>query len=171
MSHEIQISEWIAYDASTGRLTRKRARYASQVGSNATWLNKYNGYLYVDVKFNGKTLRHLAHRLAWFLQTGTWPQFEIDHINGVRTDNRFENLRQATRMNNAKNLKRPKSNTTGFKGVTTDKRRPGFIAQISRNGRNTRIGTFPTLEAAKAAYDAAAQEQFGEFVRREADGG
>jgi HNH endonuclease/AP2 domain len=106
---------------------------------------------------------YLAHRLAWLWTTGAWPVAEIDHINGVRADNRWSNLREATRAQNARNTRRPAHNTSGFKGIyrTSNK----WAAKIRLNGKQIHLGTFGTPEAAGAAYAVAVRWMFGEFAR------
>nr|WP_274383193.1 HNH endonuclease [Cupriavidus gilardii] len=106
---------------------------------------------YLQIFFAGKN--HKAHRLAWLYMTGSWPSSNIDHINGVPWDNRWANLRDTPQSVNAQNLRRPRrDNKTGFLGVSPDRRRGGFIAQISANGRCRYLGRFPTPELAHQAY-------------------
>jgi hypothetical protein len=97
--------------------------------------------------------------------TGRWPYGELDHINGEKADNRFANLREATHSQNCHNIRRrPKTNTTGFKGVTYFARCRTFRAKIHVDGRYLSLGYFATAEEAHAAYCAAATEHFGEFA-------
>lgn len=92
-----------------------------------------------------------AHRLAWLMQTGTWPAGEIDHINGEKSDNRLCNLRDVTKAVNLQNLRKPTArNKTGFLGVS--KCRKGFQASIKLNNKSIHIGRFDTAESAHAAY-------------------
>jgi hypothetical protein len=92
------------------------------------------------------------HAVIWCWCTGDWPAGLIDHRNGVRSDNRIDNLRDATRRINQQNLRRARSdNKTGLLGVTVA--RDGTPqAHIRINGRQTYLGRFPTQEAAHAAY-------------------
>lgn len=120
-----------------------------------------NGYHYICI-FNKD---YLAHRLAWFYQTGEWPKNQIDHINGVRNDNRFINLREATRSENMMNCRIHKDNKSGRKGVTFDKLRGKFCASIRINNRRKNLGYFENSYDAHAAYDKAAHEFFGDFAR------
>lgn len=122
-----------------------------------------NGY--VAIRIN--TIRYLAHRLAWLYEKGCWPPppKEIDHINGVGTDNRWVNLRLANRAENISNSARRKDSTSGFKGVTLCKKTYKWVAQIHVNYRHIHLGQFTSKKAAHAAYVKAAKKYFGEFHR------
>lgn len=100
-------------------------------------------------------------RLHTFL-TG-WPL--VDHVNGNGLDNRRANLRPATNAENMRNRRRYANNTSGFKGVTFDKAKGRWKAQIRLDGRRRYIGRYDTAEEAARAYDAAARELHGEFAR------
>ena len=76
------------------------------------------GYRYVNLTFDGKPRRMLAHRVVWALATGAWPEVEIDHRNGIRDDNRLSNLREATRSQNKHNVGLSRRNTSGLRGVS-----------------------------------------------------
>lgn len=96
----------------------------------------------------------LAHRIAWALQHGEWPQGEIDHINGDRQDNRIENLRDVPSFVNKQNLRSAtKRNRLGILGVHA--RRGKFRAFISVDGAVRALGTFHSAIEAHAAYLAA----------------
>jgi hypothetical protein len=94
-----------------------------------------------------------AHRLAWFYCTGEWPN-QIDHINGIRTDNRICNLRSVTSKLNANNQRPPhRTNSLGVLGVV--KRPSGrFAAEIRVSGKKLYIGTYDTITEASNAYKA-----------------
>jgi hypothetical protein len=87
----------------------------------------------------------------------------VDHINGIGTDNRRENLRSATHTENMQNRKKHKNNTSGFKGVYAAKGR--WRAAIRANGQKHNLGYFDSPEEASAAYDEASQRLHGEFSR------
>lgn len=95
--------------------------------------------------------------------TGEWPADMIDHKNRDRTDNRWENLREATRSQN--NANRRASSTHGFKGATFNRRQGRWMAQTKVNGKRVYLGYYDTPEEAHAAYVAAAERYFGEFAR------
>jgi hypothetical protein len=105
------------------------------------------GYRYI--RFQGRSL--FAHRLAFLYMTGVWPTDQIDHINGVRDDNRWCNLREATNGQNMENLAGPHGETiTGVLGVTF--RRGRYEARIQQGQVRHHLGTFRNLEDAEEAY-------------------
>lgn len=118
-----------------------------------------NGYRYIQVY--GEDYR--AGRLAWFFMTGEDPTEFIDHINRIRDDDRFENLRKATNSQNQANAFWT-TNTSGFRGVSWIKSRGKWAASITVDGHQRNLGRYQTrIEAAKA-YKRAAIEAWGEFA-------
>src|SRR5690606_3787035 len=117
-----------------------------------------NGYLVVYAK--GRLFR--AHRLAWVLMTGDWPAHDIDHINRNRADNRWANLREATRGQNLRNAGTKRSSGTGLKGVGAQGER--FAAYIRLNGKKRHLGVFDTAAEAHQEYCRVARQHFGEFA-------
>lgn len=116
------------------------------VGSIAGWKDT-DGY--VRVTYRKK--RYAAHTLIWMLNHGTTPKGVIDHINGIKTDNRIENLRDVTNAENIQNMRAPmKGNKSGYLGVCSEG--PRFRALITVNGKQERIGVFDTPEEAHEAY-------------------
>lgn len=89
----------------------------------------------------------------------------VDHKNGNGLDNRRINLRDATRSQNGANMKRPRHNTSGYKGVTWDKARACWVAQIKVLGRRHYLGGFRNRSLAHLAYCAAARNYFEEFAK------
>lgn len=112
------------------------------------------------LKYRGQMYR--AHRVAWLITIGKWPSNQIDHINGDPLDNRFCNLREATRHQNMHNTKK-RAGTSRYKGVS--KSFGKWKAQIRANGNPIHLGQFATEEEAHAAYCKAAKELHGEFAR------
>ncbi len=124
-----------------------------------------NGQGYRQIKIDGRP--YLAHRLAWLCETGNWPKECIDHVNGDRADNRFENLREATNSENQRNARKHRDNSSGFKGVSWQSRDCRWQARIQVNKKCKYLGLFDTKESARAAYLAAAMKLHGSFAREE----
>jgi HNH endonuclease/AP2 domain len=108
-----------------------------------------------------------ASRLAFFYMTGSWPLAGINHINLDHADDRWANLREATRSQIKGNQPAQRNNTSGLKGVSWLKSRSKWQAQIQIDGNQKHLGNFDSPELAHAAYAAAAQLHFGEFARTE----
>lgn len=121
---------------------------------------KENGYVQINV--GGRF--YYAHRLAWLYMTGKWPTAQIDHINRMRADNRWENLREATHVENMRNSTGT-TNATGFRGVYRDREPYGFYFQV-RAGRGHRIcrGGFRTAEEAAIARAKVVAVAHGDFA-------
>lgn len=143
-----RLKELFSYDANTGAFHRlyapARGTKTKPTGSVAN-----NGYL--QLKLGGKV--YAQHRLAWLYVHGEWPRFNIDHINGIRSDNRICNLRDVEQSINLQNRSKPKS-TSAHKllGVSFDKRRGHYVARIRINGKNRSLGSWETEQAAHDAY-------------------
>ena len=119
-----------------------------------------NGY--VTIRLTGKL--HLAHRLAWMFMWGTPipPGREIDHINRNKADNRFKNLRLATRGQNGFNSKR-KRNTKLPKNVCFDRGKNKYVVWVRAYGKQHFIGRFETIEEASVAATEAREKLHGRF--------
>jgi len=145
----------MSYDPQTGF-------FVALVSSGRRKAGDRLGYVRADgyrmIMFGGRW--RYAHRLAWFYVTGEWPMHEIDHVNGDRDDNRFANLRQATRSQNMMN--------TPKKGVCFHKGQKKWQASIRVNGKRTHLGSFSTEDEALSAYRAAASTMHGDFAFVEA---
>lgn len=135
-----------AYDKTTGIITNKVDRSRRDAAGSNAGCKKPNGY--VSIKIFGDPYQ--AHRVAWMHVNGRWPMNEIDHINGVRDDNRIENLREATTAENCQNRKTRSDNRSGFTGVRKHQGR--YRADIKINGSYKFIGSYETPERAHDAY-------------------
>lgn len=165
MTTEIPVEtlrELLNYDPATGVLCWRIARSNRvQPGVPITKTSPSTGYIRVTV--DKKVLA--AHRVAWVLTTGKWPEGVIDHINGVKTDNRITNLRDVTRADNMLNRLGVQSNKkSGDLGVFLDKRRGTWYAQIQRHGKTTNLGTFKSQQEASAAVSKARKDILGEVA-------
>ncbi len=99
-----------------------------------------------------------AHRIAWLIVTESWPLDQIDHINGIRNDNRWCNLRAVTNAQNNRNRKKASNNTSGVVGVSWSKRTQKWTAQIYVDNECIRLGHFTNKDDAIAARKAAERE-------------
>lgn len=171
-----QLHEFFRYDPETGVLYwRERTECWTSNGEQCSekerkrWNTRYagkaafgdNGQGYLRGGFLGQTAK--AHRIIWAMQTGSWPEGVIDHINGNPSDNRWANLRAASHLQNMQNAKRRRDNKSGFRGVNQNRSR--WEARITANGKTQHLGTFDTPEEAHAAYAKASAELHGEFGR------
>lgn len=118
-----EVMKVISYDPLTGYFTRL------STSSRADTIMTI-GYRRVRVTIGGVKHEFLAHRLAWLMVHGRWPENEIDHINGDRSDNSISNLRHATRLQNARNIKLRCDNQSGAFGISRHQR--GWKVQIGK---------------------------------------
>lgn len=133
--------ELVSYDPESGLF-----RYFSGRGHGGSPTK--DGYR--QIKLDQK--KYFAHRLAWFMQTGSWPTNNIDHKNGDRADNRWINLREATVSENAQNLKIRTDGTSNYLGVSRARNGKKWLAQIRIKGACHRLGYFEKEEDAALAY-------------------
>ena len=120
-------------------------------GRIATWNN--GRYLGVSIY---KT-KYYAHRVIWCMVHGYWPKDDIDHKDGDPRNNRPDNLREATRSQNLANSERNRMRGVRWNGA-------GYCARIHVEGQEIWLGSYRTVEEAKAAYQAGADRHFGEYA-------
>jgi hypothetical protein len=138
----MNISEYLHYNQETGNIIWiKKSSDRVQIGNIAGCI-KLDGYVYI--KFNNKTYK--AHRLSWFLYYGKWPTNHIDHINGIKTDNRINNLRDVTRSENLLNQKRHREKTCKY--YYFHKKTNKWQVQKRIEGKKTHLGCFNSKELA-----------------------
>lgn len=154
-----RIREQLDYDRKTGVFRWKVSRRGVAVGQVAGHLCKENGYLFIRV--DGTLIR--AHRLAWAWVHGYWPEEEIDHRDRTRKNCRFDNLRKASRVQNAANLSMNPRNTSGFQGVSLTTSRKRYRAEIRVAKKRIHLGYFDTAAAAGEAREIADLKYRGEF--------
>ncbi len=148
----------LKYDPETGLFVWVAPRaYRVKAGDVAGWSEPGR---YVRINLAGRL--YYAHRLAFLYMTGQWPVGDLDHINGIRNDNRWSNLREANRSQNLCNrqLKAPRS---GVKGVVWIEERKKFRASGSKDGKKIHLGYFDTAEEAHDAYKNFSEKAHGEF--------
>lgn len=134
---EKAFQSWLKYERDSGNffwIKRKSptCKMGEPIGTESS-----NGYLMIRIF--GK--RYYSHRLAWFFHYGKWPSDQIDHINGNRKDNRISNLRCVSNLENHKNMKMPKTNTSGAVGVSFNKRDKRWYAQIKSRMKTIPLGS------------------------------
>lgn len=115
-----------------------------------------NGYFIIGITDEkGRRSTYMLHRIIYKMMTGKHPEF-IDHINGIRDDNRWENLRDVSVMENNMNLRIKCNNTTGHTGVYYLKDKNYYHSAINFNGQKIHLGTYDDIATAGAAYRGAA---------------
>jgi len=144
------LREFLAYNPETGVFTWVKVRkfaHAIKVGATA---GSPDGDGYLRIKFNGKA--YAAHRLAWFFVHGELPNNCIDHINGVKNDNRICNLRDVSQTDNNRSITMPSHNKSGYVGVSWHKKAQKWAAVIRLNGKSKHLGLFTDPEEAHRTY-------------------
>lgn len=156
-----RLRELLSYDPETGKLTRLTSNGRGQNIGDEAGSKHHSGYR--EVMVDGKNYR--AHRVCWLHYYGVWPAHDIDHINGVKDDNRISNMRDAPEVMNMQNeVRARKNNASGLMGVHWRKERNCWVAQVRVNGRAVRVGSFKTPEEAHAAYLAMKREHHPGFT-------
>jgi len=156
----VTLKEWLAYDPATGVFTwRKNPGKKRQAGKAAGCLCKKQGYVLICVQ---RELR-MAHRLAWLYMTGEWPPDTIDHRDGNRANNRWDNIRPATFSENAANRGPRIDCASGVPGVSYRASRGTWRAYITFEGKTVWLGSFKTKDEASAARSEAERRVFGAF--------
>ena len=142
-----RVLELLDYDASTGVFVWKVSTRNTKPNTVAGHVCTVHGYrlIGIDRRVYG------AHRLAWLVTHGRWPDGAIDHVNGDRCDNRIANLREATASENLQNQEHPRGRNPHL-GVSWQKSRNKWRADICVNGLQKLLGRFDTQAEAKAAY-------------------
>jgi hypothetical protein len=142
-----RLKELLGYDEATGLFFWKQ--WVAGKAFKGTVAGSKNTMGHIKMQIDGRA--YLAHRLAWLYVHGNWPIFEIDHINGVRTDNRMSNLRDVPTGVNMQNKREAyKNNNTGFLGVYKKGKR--FAAKIQIDGKGVYLGSFKTANEAHLRY-------------------
>lgn len=169
-----ELRKLLRYEPETGRLfwlPRPADMFATK-RAFSTWNALYagaetfttpneKGYL-TGVIF-GRIYR--AHRVALAIHTGAWPADEVDHINGVKSDNRLKNLRKATHAENSRNRGVHKDNSSGVKGVCWHKVKKKWHAVIMCDRSRVHLGYYDNINDAAEAYAKAAIKLHGDFAR------
>lgn len=160
----------LSYDPETGALTWKKRDISlfPDLRSCNSWNSRYAGTItgqkldewgYQDVSIF--SVKYKAHRVCWAIFYGEWPSMDIDHKNRDGSDNRINNLREATPLQNAQNKGSYQNNTSGYKGVCWHKSSKKWMAQIKYRYKNIHLGLFDDPEDASRAYQKAVIEIHG----------
>lgn len=162
-----RLRKLLHYDKDTGHFIRLvpvvtyRGGIHEDVGTRAGGFNPSDGYRYTQIS----GYQYSEHRLAFLWVMGSWPKGQIDHINGVRDDNRWANLRDVTVRQNRQNSRGTRSRIGPYPGVYAYPRdRTRFIAQIKHNSEVHYLGIHETAEDAYIARIVAELELFGEHA-------
>jgi hypothetical protein len=168
------LRQLLRYEPETGKLfwLRRPDSMFPDARVAASWNARFAGeeaFCTLDAKgyWTGQLLgaKRKAHRVIWAMQTGAWPEADIDHENRIRNDNRWNNIRPASRSENMFNRAANAGTKSGLKGVTWHEPNRRWRARIAINGKSTLLGYFATKEAAAEAYRAASERLHGAFGR------
>ena len=141
------------YDPETGELRRRETGHVMRARTPKG---------YIQAGLNGKVI--YAHRIIWKMMTGEEPPPEIDHVDCDSNNNRWSNIRGASRAQNSANRGANKNNSSGFKGVRLHQC-GRWVSRITVDRKEIHLGLFDTPEEAHAAYKSAAARHCGEFAR------
>lgn len=153
------VKSLLNYERLTGVFTWKAGRKPGTIGKVAGSIH-HSGYQIIGIF--GRY--YMAHRLAWLIEHGEWPQSLIDHANGDRSDNRIDNLRCADFSENRRNSKINKNNRSGVKGVSWNSSIKKWHARIRHQGCYKHLGFFSDIELAELVINEARVKFHGEFA-------
>jgi hypothetical protein len=144
-----RLRELLDYDRETGVFTWRQSRPKAVSGRRAGCISKTLGYEMIGVE----GVRYYAHRLAILHVTGEWPTHQVDHLDGLRSNNCYANLRDVAVGINAQNMRHArKHGKSGLLGANWNQRQKNWRAIITVDDKQTQIGTYATAEEAHAAY-------------------
>ncbi len=159
MISQKRLKEVLSYDPETGIFIWILKRKGVKIGEECGRLS-IHGYREIGIDY----VLYRANRLAFLYMKGYLPDCDVDHVNRVKLDNSFKNLRAASRSQNMANGSVRSNNTSGIKGVIWDLTRRKWRAQIGVSNKKVNLGRFNNKEDAIAAYNNAAKKSFGEFA-------
>jgi len=152
-----RLKQVLFYDPIVGVFVRRiRTSRNMKIGDFAGGIVSQSNYVFIGI--DGK--QYQAHKLAFLYMKNIWPN-EVDHINRNRKNNSWKNLRIVTRTQNNGNMGISSLNSSGFKGVSYNKRKDKWRAYIKKQGKQHHLGYFENKESAAKAYDVAAINFFG----------
>jgi hypothetical protein len=153
-----ELKQYLHYEPSTGQFTRIKKVRGANLGEIAGGINKV-GYNVISVKHK----LYYAHRLAWLYMNGEWPNPHIDHINRVKHDNRFCNLRECNDLQNHKNSNKHRDNVSGYIGVSWCKEKKKWLAKATLDGKQKFLGRYDDISLAVQARHEFCKENYGAF--------
>lgn len=168
-----RLRETLDYDPFTGFFRWRERANPKPTRHTRMWNTRWAGTIAGSKNPDGYTrividyTMHRAHRLAWAMTYGEWPDQFIDHINRDTQDNRISNLRKCSNSENNCNAKVRKTNISGYKGVSFCKRTGRWMSFITLKGKSHFLGRFKTPQEAHAAYCKEAATLHGDFARFE----
>lgn len=162
MINSSELMVFLTYDKETGIFRRKISSGGQAIGCVAGTISN-RGYIRIRIKNKA----YFAHRLAWLYEYGEWPENEIDHINGIKSDNRLINLRNASRSDNNSNKKHQKNSVSGVKGVSWSKKDKRWHARCKKNKKTVYFGSFTDIKEAIAAVTTARRKYHADFANNE----
>lgn len=167
------LRECFHYNPDTGIFTpieRPRSHFSSELSYQMSLRTRRKGvelsardmYGYLTVWLDGSVYK--AHRLAFLYMTGEMPKY-VDHINQVKDDNRWCNLRPATKSQNCSNVGLRSHNTSGTLCVSWSKRSRKWLVSLTKDKKKIYIGMFDDFELAELVAGEAREHYHGEFAR------
>lgn len=145
------VRHWLAYDPETGLITWRIPTLSGKKAGDPAGSLRPEGYMHIRVC----GCQPMAHRVAWLLYYGDWPDGNLDHIDGIRSNNAISNLRLVSRSQNQKNKARCRRNKSGCVGVRWDKTLDAWLASITSEGKQIYLLSTRSLIDAAAARKSA----------------
>ena len=160
------LRQLLSYNPETGELVwlSRDESWFKKASDAKGWNKKYAGTKAFQTLYCGYLQGHIlkkhyfAHRVSWALYHGFWPSDQIDHVNGIRSDNRIANLRDVSHSDNQKNVKLRHDNKSGMPGIDWKVGASAWRVRVSRDGARRLVGYFKNLDEAVAARRRAQQE-------------
>jgi len=159
-----KLKQVLTYHPETGHFICNMSRGKLKKGEIAGYQDEEG---YISLFVDGK--KYKAHRVAWLYMTGRWPTKDIDHIDRVRNNNRFANLRECTNSQNHMNRRFRDNNTSGYRGVTYSKKYKNWVASICVNYIRVGLGSYQDLELAALVAEEARAKWHKEFAADDSD--